>query len=588
MVRNLVEAEFLPRFGLAVGTYLLWAAIFVSLAQTGTAGAHVLTAVPVFLSAVLFGISGAIVGSTLSLVTYAGLGVAMGTDTFDVLFRGGNVLNVSVLVSLALITGYVRRNPEQQAVSTEPKIESDFNNDSEIEGWVDLHQIEQRREQLLAIAAEFKSSAHKSSKVIDVSRSVVSHVSRALNPDFMAVAVADQENRSITIEQTLGLRLLGFSAGDGRSVSEALSDPVTDLDLVVMNADDLTAISEHSYFASTAAESGIRSALVSTLRDDEDLVAQIWICARTPAEYSELEVEFISHISDHMKSAIVNARNSESLKQLQQYLVGQNEMLAQMQDGVEVTEGELRVSHEQLTELNDSKTQFMSEVAHEIKSPLAVMIGYADLLRFDAVNLGPEQREYAASIEQSARQLAVLIDDLSDLTNIESGHFTTAKEPHNVVKVIDSVTEGLKVSDPNIERRLLVSDALFEFEVEGDPARLSQVFTNLITNALKYSDDDQPVEISTIRTDSESIRISVTDRGLGISDEDIDRLFTPYFRSMNPEAKQRPGTGLGLFLSKSIVEQHGGSLTVSSEIGVGSTFMVELPPYSSQSLADVA
>jgi signal transduction histidine kinase len=230
----------------------------------------------------------------------------------------------------------------------------------------------------------------------------------------------------------------------------------------------------------------------------------------------------------------------------------------------------------------------MSEVAHEIKSPLAVMIGYADLLRFDAVNLGSDQREYATAIEKSARQLAVLIDDLSDITNIESGHFTTAKEPHNVMKVISSVTDGLKVSDPDIDRRLTVSDSLFDFEVEGDPARLSQVFTNLISNALKYSDGDQPVEVSTVKTENNSVRISIIDRGLGIAEEDVEKLFTPYFRSMNPEATQRPGTGLGLFLSRSIIEQHGGTLTLSTQVGIGSTFTVELPSSLNTPLADAA
>jgi len=590
MIRNLVEADFSRRLGLVVSSFLLWIAVFTSLVFSGVTGAQALIVVPVACTYFLFGIRGSIAGSTFGLLAFGAINVATGTDTFSVLIRDGNVVNVAVLISFALAIGYTRNAFAEQRVSdrgTSDRIPSP-SIDPEIEGWVDMHQVEQRREQLFAIATEFNSSAHRSTEVVDVSRSVVSHISRALNPDFMAVAVADQENRSITVEQTLGMGLSGFSAGDVRSVTEALADPVSEFELSIMSGNELGELSEHSHFSSSAVESGIQSALISTLRDKDDLVAQIWICSTNADQYEDLEIEFISHISDHMKSAIVNARNSESLKQLQQYLVGQNEMFAQMQDGIESTEGELRLNHEQLTEMNESKTQFMSEVAHEIKSPLAVMIGYADLLRFDAVNLGPEQREYATSIEQAARQLTVLIDDLSDITNIESGHFTTAKEPHNVVKVIESVTDGLKISDPVIDRRLVVLDSLFEFEVEGDPARLSQVFTNLITNALKYSDESEPVEISTVRTQSGSVRVSISDRGLGISDEDLEKLFTPYFRSMNPEAKQRPGTGLGLFLSKSIIDQHGGTLTVVSDLGIGSTFTVELPSSSGIQLADVA
>ncbi|MBT4125814.1 MAG: hypothetical protein HOJ22_08290 [Chloroflexi bacterium] len=580
MIRNLVEAKFLPRFGLTFGAYLFWAAVFLTLINTDVAGAHVLLAMPVFVASILFGVRGAIAGSVIGLLAYGGLNVVAGTDTFGILIRGGNIFSVAIMISLALVAGHVRRIPQQQPTEVEP--------DADIEHWVDMHQVEQRREQMYAIAAEFNSLAHKSPEIADVARCVISHVSRALHPDSVAVAFADQENREVTVEQAVGTKLMGFSAGDGRSVREALADPLTELGLMVLNAEELVAMSADSHFAATATENGIKSALVSTLRNDEDLVTQIWICSSNESQYSDLDVEFIAQISDHLKSAAINARNSESLKQLQRHLVGQNEMFAQMQDGIEGNEGELRLSNEQLTELSDSKTQFMSEVAHEIKSPLAVMIGYADLLRFDAVNLGSDQREYATAIEKSARQLAVLIDDLSDITNIESGHFTTAKEPHNVMKVISSVTDGLKVSDPDIDRRLTVSDSLFDFEVEGDPARLSQVFTNLISNALKYSDGDQPVEVSTVKTENNSVRISIIDRGLGIAEEDVEKLFTPYFRSMNPEATQRPGTGLGLFLSRSIIEQHGGTLTLSTQVGIGSTFTVELPSSLNTPLADAA
>lgn len=563
---------------------MLWVVGFLALLQSGNTGVSALVAIPVFLTALLFGIRGAVLGSTAGILGFGALHSVVATDSFAVLVRDGNIVNIAVLTSLALLTGYARRFPK--ADRTEDQVFSDV--DADLAIWLDSEQSQIRREQLRAISDEFNSSAHKSLEVHAVSRSAVDHISRALQSDFVAIAIADQENRQATIEHAIGLRLLGFETGDARPVSEVLSDPIASPNIAVMSRPELVEMSNVSFFAATSVEVGVQSVLTACLRNDDDLVAQIWICSVRPEQFTELDVEFVAQISDHLTSAVINARNAESLKELQRYLVGQNEQFAQMQDGIENIEGELRLSHKQLTELNESKTQFMSEVAHEIKSPLAVMIGYADLLRFDTENLDADQREFASSIEKSARQLAVLIDDLSDITNIESGHFTTAKEPHNVARVIQSVIDGLKVSGSEIESRLVVSDSLFEFEVEGDPARLSQVFTNLITNALKYSDDDQPVEVSSVKTAAGTIRVSVTDHGLGISDEDIERLFTPYFRSMNPEAQQRPGTGLGLFLSKSIVEQHGGSLVVSSQIGVGSKFTVELPGLLNHVVADAA
>jgi signal transduction histidine kinase len=318
------------------------------------------------------------------------------------------------------------------------------------------------------------------------------------------------------------------------------------------------------------------SAMTANFRQGDDLIAQLWIGSSKTDSFTPDEVEFVEKISHHLESALVNARNAESVKELQRQLVGQNEILANMQDGIEYNEGELRLDHEELVELSESKTQFMSEVAHEIKTPLSVMIGYADLLRFDTENLGNDQREYAESIEKSARQLAVLIDDLSDISNIESGHFSMSKTEHDVVSVVSSVIDGLVVFNPLNSERLDATGVMASQFIDGDPARLSQVFTNLITNALKYSSTEHKIVITAMATD-QKFEFSVKDSGLGISDADLERLFTPYFRSSNPDALEREGTGLGLFLSRSIVEAHGGTLTVSSTVGLGSTFSVNLP-----------
>ena len=136
--------------------------------------------------------------------------------------------------------------------------------------------------------------------------------------------------------------------------------------------------------------------------------------------------------------------------------------------------------------------------------------------------------------------------------------------------------EGLKVSSDEIERRVVYSGVTSGGYVLEDPDRLGQVFTNLITNALKYSPEHEAVEV-TFETVADRIIFAVKDYGLGILETDIEKLFTPYFRSTNPTALERKGTGFGLFLSRSIVEEHGGSISVSSVVGAGSTFAVELP-----------
>jgi signal transduction histidine kinase len=271
-----------------------------------------------------------------------------------------------------------------------------------------------------------------------------------------------------------------------------------------------------------------------------------------------------------------NARSAESLQDLQRQLVGHNEQLVHMQDGIERTEGELRISNQRLADMSESKSQFLAEVAHEFKTPLTVIIGYANMLRSDESHLDEELSAYAGSIEKSASQLTTLIRDLGDISKIDSGQFTSTKTLHDISADVADIVEGIKISNLEYRDRLKCEGSDTANVIFGDSSRLGQVFTNLITNALKYSPVDQDVVIA-IDISGEKLKISVADQGMGISEADISRLFTPYFRSSNPGALEREGTGLGLYLSKLIVEEHGGTITVSSQIGEGSTFSIGLP-----------
>ena len=228
--------------------------------------------------------------------------------------------------------------------------------------------------------------------------------------------------------------------------------------------------------------------------------------------------------------------------------------------------------------MGESKTRLLAEVAHEFKAPLSIVIGYADLLQHDKGSLGEEHRSFASAIERSARQLTVLIDDLGDISNIESGHFTISKATYDVASSVKEIIDGMRISNEDYLHRLEFRGEDSESIIEGDSSRLGQVFTNLISNALKYSTEDEIVIVEIeVESDCSSMRVVVTDSGLGISEANLDELFTPYFRSSNADALERGGTGLGLFLSRSIVEGHGGTLTVSSTLGEGSTFVVDLP-----------
>jgi len=427
MVRHLISVGFIPGLGLPVGIFLLWAVIFLSLTNTSEVAANGLVAIPVFLSAILFGVRGAVIGSLVGVVSHGFIYFITGAGPLSVLIEGNGPINIAVLFVMSVMIGYGRLLQRVDASEgyTDSTIDTgEYGNDSAV-----------LRAQLKSIADDFGNNVHNSLELSEVSKCVAVYVGRALTLDFFAIAVSDLENRKISVRQSIGMHLPGFGVDDYRLVLEALKDPMAAGDVSVTRADELEELKNRSHIATMAVEVGIRTLLSINIRVGTELVAQVWIDSNNPYAFSPAEIDFADNISVHVRSAVINARNSESLIDLQRHLVGQNERLAHMQDGVENTEAELRLAHQQLRELSDSKTQFMSEVAHEIKTPLSVMIGYADILRYDADNLPDQQREFAASIEKSARQMAVLIDDLSDITNIESGHFTTDKRHHDVIGV---------------------------------------------------------------------------------------------------------------------------------------------------------
>jgi signal transduction histidine kinase len=359
-------------------------------------------------------------------------------------------------------------------------------------------------------------------------------------------------------------------------LSEVELDPIADDHTKIWTIEECQIMKDHSQIAQDLTDSELESVIVQNLRMSGEIIAQILIGFRDAEAVTAEDVEFVGRIGHHLIPALENARQTASLRQLQQQLLGHNEQLAQMQDVTEYAEGDLRLSNKRLGEANESKSQFLAEVAHEFKTPLTVIIGYANLLSESTAELGEEQQSFARSIEKSAQQLTSLISDLGDISKIESGQFTSSKSLNDISDGVKQIVDGMRISNPAFRDRLECTGFHIKNNIVGDPSRLGQVFTNLITNALKYSPTDQPVSIS-IESNNDKVVITVTDKGIGISEDDLSKLFTPYFRSSNPDALKRDGTGLGLFLSKSIVEEHQGEISVSSTPGSGSAFSVELP-----------
>lgn len=229
----------------------------------------------------------------------------------------------------------------------------------------------------------------------------------------------------------------------------------------------------------------------------------------------------------------------------------------------------------QLKELDKMKTQFVETVSHDLKNPLGVVMGFAQLLESEQ-NLSESGQVSLRGILKSARNMQELISDLLDLAQIEAG-MAGEVQPHDMVRlVLDTLPNfALQIEEKSLQVK---TDLPFEpVRVPGNRVRLSQIVANFVSNAAKYSFDGGQILVKLTRTDG-SVNFSVTDSGPGIAPARQAQLFQKFYRVPEVHAATgATGTGLGLSIVKAIVESYGGRVWVESEVGVGSTFGCTLP-----------
>jgi signal transduction histidine kinase len=243
-----------------------------------------------------------------------------------------------------------------------------------------------------------------------------------------------------------------------------------------------------------------------------------------------------------------------------------------MASSLEQSHDELHSQYERVRKSDQLKTELVSMVAHEFRTPLTSILGFTNVMR--KRTLGLEQRtQYLGIVEDQARRLAALIDDFLDVQRIEDGRLELKQELVDVGQLLREEARAFAVQAARHSLELDLPEE--ELPVYGDPSRLLQVLGNLISNAIKYSPDGGQVELVGARR-SDVVYVGVRDHGIGISPELQDRIFTKFFRG-DASAQGISGTGLGLALARDIVEAHGGRMGFSSTLNRGSTFWVELP-----------
>jgi PAS domain S-box-containing protein len=228
---------------------------------------------------------------------------------------------------------------------------------------------------------------------------------------------------------------------------------------------------------------------------------------------------------------------------------------------------------------NRAKSEFLANMSHELRTPLNAILGFSDMIAEQS--LGPEAierySEYAVDIHKSGRHLLAIIDDILDLAKIEAGRTELAESEVPLSRLMDMFRTFLA-------HRFLECGIAFEIDLPGDlpsiwidKRKFAQIVINLLSNSLKFTPRGGKVVLSSHNNDDGSLAISVRDTGIGIAPEDMQTVLAPFGQVESAFSRKHHGAGLGLPLARSLVELHGGTLTIESELGVGTTATVTIP-----------
>lgn len=230
-----------------------------------------------------------------------------------------------------------------------------------------------------------------------------------------------------------------------------------------------------------------------------------------------------------------------------------------------------------LIQASKTKSEFMMAMSHELRTPLNSIIGFSDLLkRKDFGELNKIQKKYIENIHLSGKNLLMIINDILDLSTLEAGKIDLSIEKMSMADVINESMDIIK--DIAMQKKIqVITEIAPELDfIEADRNRIRQVLNNILNNAIKFSKPEGIVTINA-RKKGDTAEVSVSDTGIGIKEEDMGRLFKEFEQLDRGGSRQYGGTGLGLVISKKLIELHGGKVWVKSNYGEGTTFYFTLP-----------
>lgn len=297
----------------------------------------------------------------------------------------------------------------------------------------------------------------------------------------------------------------------------------------------------------------------------------IWMTAGFCFQRKRVE-ETEQHTYDELER-LVKERTTE--------LSQSNEQLRREVSHRKLALAELEQTRQQQLELKD---QFLSHVSHELRSPLAAIYQFVTILLDElAGDLSREQREYLEIVLRNANQLRAMIEDLLEVTRVQTGRLLIEAQPTSLAELIDETVSSLRALAGAKSIALSTDVSAHLPSAYADPQRIRQILRNLIENGIKFTPDNGTITIRAQLADEKhhAIQIAVADTGCGISAEECEKIFDRLYQGTSSIEASRKGLGLGLSICKELVSRHGGRIWVESQLGYGSNFFFTLPIFSS-------
>jgi len=514
---------------LAFDTSVLLAYLFLY-SYEADAQVKALLFLPVIEAAFMFGLRGGLV-MPLVMAPFLVGSEAFRHSRFGFAF---NTDHVTFAVGLQLVVGAIvgmltNRLDEQTDVAQNRAVEAERLRD-ELARRVDLLEAANRCARALGSSLELESAF-----------AVFIRELRGLVP-FDRTAIVLAEDGLARVIATSGVGAQVFPPGSFRPIEGSVLSLV--LEGQTIYREDMTDV-RYPEEAEMAAL-GLRSRLCAPLLLGARAVGMLSVVRRERASFTPEEIELTTLLGRLVATAVQNIRAYEAE----------------------------RATSDELRRLSSLRADFVSLVSHELRSPMAAVIGAAETLQQRWRELAPDQRSsFLSLIAGETTRLAALIGDVLDTSRIDAGTFSFSFDDVDMEELVDESVAAAGFAQDEVRVRAAVARPLPH--VRGDRERLRQVLVNLIDNAVKYSPAGDEVEVSAA-AENGTLRIAVRDNGPGIAPEHQRLIFEKFGRA-KVAGKAKPGTGLGLFIARSIAEAHGGSIEVASAPERGATFTLELP-----------